>query len=357
MIGVKDFFTLLKESFTEWREDDASRLAAALAYYTIFSLAPLLIVVIAVAGFFFGEAAVQGEIVGQIEGLVGQEGAQLIEGMVARAGRGGADIIATIVGLATLLLGSTRVFSQLQDALNTVWEVEPDPDRPLLSTVKDRLLSFSMVLGIGFLLLVSLVISAVLSALDQYLTNLLPGGGLILQVLNFVISFGVITLLFAMIYKALPDVEIDWDDVWVGGAITALLFVIGKFLVGIYLGRSGVASTYGAAGSLVIVLLWIYYSAQILLFGAEFTEVYARRYGTRIVPEEGAVPIGERARAQQGAYPEAAAGDPVRTTGDQTPVQRSSVQVSDEVSTPAAIGFFGLLAISSFVLGLFRGNR
>ncbi|HXW01096.1 MAG TPA: YihY/virulence factor BrkB family protein [Anaerolineae bacterium] len=279
-MDAKTIWTLLKETFSEWSEDKASRLAAALAYYTVFALAPLLIIVIAVAGLVFGQEAARGELVTQIQGLVGQEGAQLIETMIESASKPTSGIIATTIAIATILFGASGLFGQLQDALNTIWEVPPKPERGILGMVKDRFLSFTMVLGIGFLLLVSLIISAALSALDPYLTDLLPGSIYLIKILNLVISFGLITLLFALIYKILPDVEIAWSDVWIGAAVTSLLFNLGKFVIGVYLGNSSAGSAYGAAGSLVVLLLWVYYSAQILLFGAEFTQVYAKRYGS-----------------------------------------------------------------------------
>jgi membrane protein len=292
-------WTLVKETFSDWSEDKAPRLAAALAYYTIFSLAPLLIIVIAIAGRILGDAAVTGEVAAQIQNLIGNEdAAKFIEEMVAAARKPTTSTVATVIGIFTLLLGASGLFGQLQDALNTIWEVAPKPGRGWLATIKDRFLSFTMVLGIGFLLLVSLVLSAALSAFGSFLGS--DEESIVWQILNFVISFGVITLLFAMIYKVLPDVKIAWSDVWIGAAATALLFTLGKFLIGLYLGRSGISTTYGAAGSLVLILIWIYYSAQILFLGAEFTQVYARRFGTRIEPAKDAIPVTEDARAQQG---------------------------------------------------------
>jgi membrane protein len=299
MSKVREIFQLFKEAFDEWNEDKAPRLAAALSYYTVFSLAPLLIVVIAVAGLFWGQEAVQGRLDEQIQGLVGRDGADMIQEIIVNARRPQESMVATILGLVTLLLGASGVFGQLQDALNTVWGVQPKP-RNILGTIQDRFVSFTMVLGVGFLLLVSLVISAALAALNNFFLNLLPGAEFLLQVINFIISFGVITLLFALIFKILPDVEIEWRDVGIGAAFTAFMFTIGKTLIGLYLGNSGVASTFGAAGSLVIILLWIYYSAQILLYGAEFTQVYARRYGSHIRPADDAVALTREAQLQQG---------------------------------------------------------
>lgn len=297
----KVILDLLKEAFQEWQDDKASRLAAALAYYTVFSLAPLVIIAIAIAGAVFGEEAARGEIVGQIQGLVGQAGAEVIETAIQNANRPDArGGVASLISVVVLLFGASGVFAELQDSLNTVWDVQPKPGRGVSGFIKKRILSFSMVLGIGFLLMVSLILTAVLSAFSTYMSHLLPGVGWFWEILNFVISFGVITLLFAMIYKFLPDVKITWNDVLIGAIITALLFTIGKTVLGMYLGQGTFGSTYGAAGSLVIVLAWVYYSAQILFFGAELTQVYASRYGSRIVPNKDAEFVTEEARAKQG---------------------------------------------------------
>lgn len=288
---AKSAVSMLKEAFTEWRDAEALQLGAALSYYTIFSLAPLLLVVIGIVGLAFGREAVQGQLVGQIQGLVGREGAEAIQTMVANAGRrAGEGFWATIVAAATTLFGATGVFTQLQTSLNHIWGVKPKPGQGIKGILRARAAAFGMLLGIGFLLLVSLVVSAALAAAGNYMLGLLPGAEVVLRVLNFLVSFMVITLLFAMIFRFLPDVKIAWRDVWFGAIVTSLLFTIGKTLIGLYLGNSGVASVYGAAGSLVIVLLWAYYSSQILFFGAELTQVWARRHGSQIVPDEHAVP-------------------------------------------------------------------
>jgi membrane protein len=299
-LNFKTIGGLLKETFDEWNEDKASRLAAALAYYTIFSLAPLLIIAIAIAGSIFGEEAARGEIVGQIQGLVGRSGAEVIETAIENANKPATGTIASLISIVALLFGATGVFSQLRDALNTIWEVQPKPGRPLKGFIRQNILSFTMVLGIGFLLLVSLIISAVLAAINSYFSNLLPGFDLMWRIANFIISFGVTTLMFAMMFKFLPDAKITWGDVLIGAVITSLLFSIGRFLLGAYLGNGSFGSTYGAAGSLVVILAWVYYAAQILFFGAEFTQVYARKFGSQILPDEHAVPVTEEARAQQG---------------------------------------------------------
>ncbi len=282
-MNLKTVISLLKQTFTEWQEDKAPTLAAALAYYTVFSLAPLLIIVIAIAGLVFGADAAQGQIVTQLQSLIGKDGAQTIQELILKASEPKSGMIATIVGIATLLWGASNVFTNLKEALNTIWNVSPPPGRGIWGFLQDRVLSFAMILGIGFLLLVSLVLSAVLAAISYWLNGWLQLPIGIWQIVDFAISFGVVTLLFALIYKLLPDVDLAWNDVWIGAAITSMLFTIGKSVIGIYLGGSGIASTYGAAGSFVIILLWINYSAQILFLGAEFTQVWANRYGSRML--------------------------------------------------------------------------
>lgn len=293
----KEIFDLFKDTFDGWSRDKAPRLGAALAYYTVFSIGPLLIIVIAIAGFFFGQQVVESQIMAQVQGLVGPQGAQFVEAAMASTRQPGANFIASIVGVVTLLLGALGVFGELQDSLNTIWEVQAKPGAGLRAMIKDRLLSFTMVLGTGFLLMVSLIISAALAALDKYFGALLPYSTSVLQGLNFFISLVVITLIFAAIFKYLPDAEIAWSSVWIGAALTALLFTIGKFLLGYYLGNSRIATAYGAAGSIVLVLVWIYYSAQILFFGAEFTKAFASRYGAGIIPAPNAVRVTRQARA------------------------------------------------------------
>jgi membrane protein len=293
-------WVLLKETVTEWIEDKVPRLGAALAFYSILSMAPLLVIVVAIAAFAFGEEAAQGRIVKQLDDLVGSDGAKAVETMIKNSQQPRTGIVATVIGIATLLIGAAGVFGQLQDALNTVWEVQPKPGRGFWGFIHDRFLSMAMVLGVGFLLLVSLVLSAGLSALGDYLNSLVNGLAPIMQVVNMVLSFGVFTALFGLIFKILPDVKIPWRNVWIGAAITALLFTIGKYLIGLYLGRSSVGSAYGAAGSLVVLVVWIYYSAQIVLFGAEFTQVYTKHYGPHPEPSECAEAIPEIARARQG---------------------------------------------------------
>ncbi len=262
-------------------------MGAALAYYTLFSIAPLLIIVIAVAGFFLGTDAAQGEIVGQVRGLIGDDGATAIEGLLESASRPESGLIASALGFLTLFIGATTLFAELQSDLDRIWRSPAaQPGGGIWALIHTRLLSFGMVLAIAFLLLVSLVISAALAAFGKIWGDSDGSWAVLLHGLNFVISFVVVTGLFALIYKMLPRTRIAWRDVWAGSVVTTLLFTIGKFLIGVYLGRAGVESAYGAAGSLVVLIVWVYYSSQIFLLGAEFTWVYARRHGSRIKDAE-----------------------------------------------------------------------
>jgi len=285
---------MLKETFNQWSEDKPFQLAASLAYYTLFSLAPLLLIAITIAGLVFGREATQQQIINTFGGLVGPQGAQAIQGMLQGASQPKSGVLGTILGLVTLLIGAGGVVGQLQDSLNTIWGVAPKPGRGLLGMVQDRFVSLGMVLGVGFLLLVSLVVSTVLSAAIHFMSGVLPGGEALWHIVELVVSFGFVTLLFALIYKVLPAVAIAWRDVWVGAGMTALLFMVGKLLIGLYLGRSGIGSAYGAAGSLVLVLVWVYYSGLIFFFGAEFTQVYANTYGTGVKPGKGAMVVEDK---------------------------------------------------------------
>jgi membrane protein len=275
---------LLTETFNEWSADNAARLAAALAYYALFSIAPLLMIAISLAGLVFGREAAQGEIFRQLQGLIGLQGASAVQAMVESARTPASGAAAGIIGFLLLLFGASGVTGELKSALNLIWNVPPPPSAGIFTTVRARLLSMSLVLGVGFLLMVSLVVSAAVAAMGRYFTDQLPGSETAIQAANFAASFLVITLLFMIILRFVPDAKVEWRDVWLGALATAFLFTIGKMLIGIYLGKSSFASAYGAAGSLVIFLAWVYYSAQILFFGAEFTQVYARTHGSAIVP-------------------------------------------------------------------------
>jgi membrane protein len=302
---VSGYWPVVKDAATEWVNDKAPRLGAALAYYTIFSLAPLLVIAIAVAGLVFGPEAAQGQVSQQVGSLVGEQGGQAVEAMVAAANKPETGTLATVLGVVMLVFGATILFAQLQDALNTIWEVRPKPGRGVWGVIRDRLLSLTMVLGVAFLLLVSLVVSAVLAAIGGLFGDWQTGvAG---QAVTTLVDLVVVTLLFALIFKFLPDAEIGWRDVWFGAVVTAVLFAVGKVLIGVYIGRAGIASAYGAAGSLVVLLIWLYYASQIFLFGAELTKSYANRMGSRIKPKPFAEPVTAAARAQEGLPPQPAA--------------------------------------------------
>jgi membrane protein len=280
---------LLQETCYEWYADRVPRLGAALAFYTLFSLAPLLVVVIAIAALGFGREIASIQLIQQIETFIGPEGARVIQSTIENTSRPRSGILATLIGLATMLFGTTVVFTELQDALNTIWKVASKPRRSMATGLMwDRFLAFSMVLGMSVLLLLSIVANAVLNAMLAIFGSMLPRVVDWLQTVNFGFSLVIVTLLFVMVYKVLPDVEIAWEAVLVGAVVTGVLFMIGKFLIELYLRYSTTAVVYGAAGSLVILLMWIYYSAQIVYFGAEFTKVYAKYRGYRTVPTENA---------------------------------------------------------------------
>ncbi len=273
-ISPKHVWQLVQKSAMAWIDDYAPSMGAALAYYTVFSIAPLLIIVIAVAGSVFGQEAVQGEIAAQLGGLIGEEGAVAVQGLVASASEPKQGIVATVISIVVLVVGATTVFGELQSSLDRIWRVPAPPGASGIWTLlRTRIVSFGMVMGLGFLLLVSLVASAGLAAFGTWWGGAFKGWEALLHALNLAISFVMVTGLFAMIFKIMPRADIAWRDVWVGAAVTALLFEIGKFAIGLYLGKSGVTSGFGAAGSLVVLLVWVYYSAQIFMLGEEFTWV------------------------------------------------------------------------------------
>jgi membrane protein len=278
---------ILRRSVAGWWNDNVPRLGASLAYYTLFALAPILVVAIGIGGLVFGPEAVRGEIVGQIQGLIGREGAEAVQAMLEGASRPGSSIAATVAGIITFFLGATGAFLELQTALNAIWHVEPKSDGSYWRVlVMQRVISFGLVVALGFLLLTSLLVSAALAAIHRYMGNAFPGVVVLWEALNVIVSLTVITLLFALIYKVLPDVKLSWRDVWIGALVTAGLFSIGRLVIGLYLGTASIASTYGAAGSVVVILIWVYYSAQIILLGAEFTRAYVDEFGGRPPTEE-----------------------------------------------------------------------
>ncbi len=281
---------LIKAAVTSWVDDFAPSMGAALSYYTVFSLAPMLLIVIGVAGLVFGADAARGEIVGQLRGLMGEQGAIAVEELLKSASDPGKGILATIVGFATLLVGATAVFAELQSALDRIWRTPaPVNENGIWGMIRTRFLSFGLILGLGFMMIVSLVLSAGLAALGNWWGGYLGNWEFVLQTLNFVVSFAVVTVVFAAIYKFMPHAKIEWPNVWVGALVTALLFTIGKFLISLYIGKSGVASGFGAAGSFAVLLVWVYYSAQIFLLGAEFTWVYTHRNAPP--PDAAPVPV------------------------------------------------------------------
>ncbi len=329
--------SLIKQTFSDWSEDKAPRLGAALAYYAIFSIPPLILLVIAAVGLVY-KGDVAGAIQTQLATLIGANTAQTI--MQTSQQPEGKSAAVGIAGVAILLFGASGVFAQLQDAMNTIWEVKPKAKRGVMGMIKDRFLSFTMVLGIAFLLLVSLVLTAAISAFGS--------AAAVGHILELVISFAVITLLFAMIFKLLPDVKIRWSDVWVGAAMTAALFTIGKFAIGLYLGRSSVGSAYGAAGAVIVMIVWIYYSAQILFLGAEFTQVYANQYGSHVTPAENAEPVTAEKRAQEGLTSSATA------TTATSAARPANVR---PVTAPTPSPVVGLAAAAAMILGFVFGKR
>jgi len=305
MRGLRTAWSMTRQTFSEWSNDKGGRLGAALSYYTVFSLAPLLLVVISVAGLVFGRQAAEGSLFEQLAGLVGSDAARLIQSAVAKAHQTKGGVLGTGIGILVLLAGATGVVIELQDALDTVWKVRPRPNRGIWGVVRTRLLSVAMILTLGFLLLVSLVVNAALAALSGWLRAAFGNIAVVSWVIDAVVALTVISTLIALIYKILPDAKVAWRDVWVGALATAILFMIGKYLIGLYIGKASVGSAFGAAGSLAVLLVWIYYSAQIVLLGAEFTRVYANRFGAKVRPSPQAVPAQESAAARPPPAPDA----------------------------------------------------
>ena len=291
MQKLRGIWDVLKETGTAWDEDNVNRLAASLAYYTLLSIAPMIILAVATTGLVFGEEAARQHIAGELASVVGTGAGEAVQSIAQNAKTPGTGVLSVTVGIVVLLFGASGVFGELQSALNTVWSVAPKPGRGVWGVIKDRFFSFTLVVGVAFLLMVSLVLSAALAWVGSYFERVLPGGAAVWQVVNFLFSLAVITALFALMFKELPDAKIRWRDVWVGACVTAALFTLGKFLLGMYLGGAGVASAYGAAGSIVALVIWVFYSSQVLLIGAEFTEIYPRKFGADIKPDDDAVAV------------------------------------------------------------------
>jgi membrane protein len=289
---LKNAFELLKDSFTAFSEDNAMKMSAALAYYTIFSLAPLLLIVIWLTGFFFGEQATKGEVFSQIDEFVGEAAAKQIQEFIQGISLAGKSGLAITIGAGTLIAGATKVFIEIQDSINAIWGVRAKPKKGWVKLIVDRVLSFSVIIGLGFLLIVSLSINIVIDTLSNTLVEYFPNTTVFfISLINGSISFIIIAILFAVIFKFLPDAEVKWTYVRTGAIFTTVLFIIGKYLIGLYMQYTAPASAYGAAGSVIIILLWIYYTATILFFGAEFTQVYAKRRAGEIRPSKYAVRI------------------------------------------------------------------
>lgn len=287
---IKSLRPILKETFKKFNEREPFNNSIIIAYYTIFSLPGLLVVIINLAGYFYGREAVTGQITGQIQGMIGGDTAKDIEDIIANATQQEGTVLASILGMATLLFGATGIFYQLQQIFNKIWEVKPKPKGKFLKLIKDRVFSFGLIVVVGFLLLVSLVLSAGLSALGQWVASHVSEGlNIVFAILDILVSFGVVTVLFAALYKILPDAKVGWRSVWTGAVITSILFVVTKYALGLYFGKSEPGSTYGAAGTIILIMLWVSYAGLILLFGAEFTRVYADRKGHKAKPSEHAV--------------------------------------------------------------------
>ena len=297
-MNFKYFYELVKKSVMAWIDDYAPSMGAAISYYTVFSIAPLMIIVIAVAGFVWGREAVQGEIVGQLSGLLGKEGAQGVQALIESASQPTKGLVATAISIVVLVIGATTVFAELQSSLDRIWQVPKAPQASgIWAILRSRLLSLGFILGLGFLLLVSLVTGAAIAAFGTWANGLMPGWETLLYIINIVFSVGIATVLFAMIFKVMPQAKVGWRDVWIGAGVTAVLFEAGKWLISLYIGKTSVTSSFAAAGSLVVLLVWVYYSAQIFLLGAEFTWVYANAHGSLASSDKNAVPSGEDSRA------------------------------------------------------------
>jgi membrane protein len=294
MGNVNKFGSILKKTYSQWNEREPFNNSIIIAYYTIFSLPGLLVIIINVAGYFFGADVVQAKISSQVGSIIGGDTASFVEKIITTSSESKGTTLASILAVATLLFGATGVFYQTQQILNKVWGVKPQPKKKILKLVRDRVFSFGLILVVGFLMLVSLVLSAGLAAVSEWITaHVSDALVVVFKFADIILSVGIITLLFAAMYKFLPDAKIEWRDVWIGAFVTSLLFVLAKFLLGLYFGNSDPASAYGAAGSIILIMLWVSYAGMILLFGAEFTQVYANRYGHKVVPSEGAVYTSE----------------------------------------------------------------
>lgn len=352
--NVKHLFKMCKKAVTAWVDDFAPSMGAAISYYTVFSLAPLLVIVIAVAGAVFGRDAVQGQIVAQLSGLIGNEGAIAVQGLIKSASDPTKGLVASVISFVVLVIGATTVFAELQSALDRIWHV-PEKAKPsgIWGLLRSRFLSFGLVLGLAFMLMVSLIVGAGIAAFGNWASGLAPGSEILLQVINIAVSFAITTLLFAMIYKLMPSVRIAWRDVWVGAGVTAALFEVGKLLIGLYIGKSGVTESFAAAGSLVVLLAWVYYAAQIFLLGAEFTKVYAAEHADAPAGNEADAEktdltnVSETKGAGRGEQPtkaSAAKSTEITIAQDETDIKQQTGNVLVRLST------FAILATAALAI-------
>ena len=331
-----DWWSLVKQSGVAWLDDYAPSMGAALSYYMVFSLAPLLLIVVSIAGLVFGEDAARGEIFGQLRSFMGAEAASAVEGLLKSLNKPDQGIVSAAIGVGVLLIGATTVFGELQDALDRIWRAPArDKSGGLWGLLRTRLLSFGMILGIAFLLMVSLVLGAVISALGAFWSDFFGGWEVLAQIVNLVIGFGLTTVVFAMIYKLMPRVTVRWHDVWLGAFVTAVLFTVGKFLIGLYIGKSGVASGFGAAGSLIVVFVWVYYSAQIFLMGAEFTWIYARMFGSMRSLELAGAPHEVKLEAAMDTAPAPISATPSAEASRDVPTRHAPARVRPLPKAPA----------------------
>jgi membrane protein len=305
-VSVRAIWELIKATACRWNEINAPRLGAALSFYTMLSVAPLLVVSVGIAGFVFGQEATQAHVAQQIQNLVGTQGGEAILSMLKESSTPSGGLAAAAIGVFMLLFGASGVFGELRDSLNLVWGVKSASGTSLIGMIKYRFVSFAMVLGIGFLLMVSLLLTTAISAAGKFFTPYLPASEVLLQIGNVVVSFLAVTILFALLYKVVPDVHIEWQDVWIGAAVTSLMFSIGKALIGLYLGKASVGSAYGAAGSLVVFLVWVYYSAQIFFLGAQFTHTFAEQHGSRARARSAVAVLPEKPEIKRFRHPKLA---------------------------------------------------
>ena len=355
----KRFFELAKKSVIAWSDDYAPSMGAAIAYYTVFSLAPLLLIVIAVAGAVFGRDAVQGEIVAQLQGLIGHDGALAIQGLIKSASKPADGLLAGGISIVVLIVGATTVFGELQSSLDRIWQVPQDAKSGVLATLRARMLSFGLILGLAFLLMVSLVVSAGVAVVGRWAGDFVPGWEFGLLLINLCISLGITTVLFAMIYKLMPQASIAWRDVWVGAGVTAVLFEVGKLLISLYVGKTSVESSYAAAGSIIVLLVWVYYSAQIFLLGAEFTWVFANEHGSRSAPVTQAAVKAIAAQANvptKSNDPAGGARSPVAPPGDETPESDERPVLAAGPTMQQKILVYGTLAVLQVVVRFAMGR-